>query len=86
MIGLSARRLSLARWSREVRISAGRSFAKATGVPTNLLGIHALCVQGQVADLHVLDHATAKRAHRRLLSEIDSAAWRRRIVAGAARC
>jgi hypothetical protein len=45
--------------------------------PANLLCIHALCVQGQVANLHVLDHATAKRAHRRLLCEMNSTTWRR---------
>jgi hypothetical protein len=51
------------------------------GEPTNLLDIHALRVQRQVADLHILDHATAKRAHRQLLCETDSATWRHRIVA-----
>jgi hypothetical protein len=52
---------------------------KVASEPANLLCIHALCVQGQVADLHVLDHAAAKRGHRRLLCEMNSATWRRRI-------
>jgi len=37
-------------------------------------------VRCQVADLHVLDHATAKWAHRQLLRETTSATGRRRIV------
>jgi hypothetical protein len=50
------------------------------GEPSNLLDIHALRVQSQVADLHVIDHATAKRDHRQLLCETNSATWRRGIV------
>ena len=57
-----------------------RRFAKVAGEPANLLDIHALRVQSQVADLHVLDHATTKRAHRQLLCETNSATWRRGIV------
>jgi hypothetical protein len=50
------------------------------GEPDDLLNLHALRVQVQVADLHVLDHAVAKRAHRLLLCEMNSAKWRRCIV------
>src|ERR1700732_5386231 len=46
------------RWPENV----GR-FAKMGGEPDDLCDIHTLGVRCQVADLHVLDHATAKRAH-----------------------
>ena len=42
------------------------------GEPANLFGIHALRVQGQIAYLHVLDHALAKRTHRRPLCEMTA--------------
>ena len=48
--------------------------------PEDIRDIHSLRVRCQVADLHVLDHATAKRAHGQLLCEMGSATWRRRIV------
>ena len=53
-------------------------FAKVTGEPEDLRDVHALRVRRQVADLHVLDHATAKRAHGQLPCETNSATWRRR--------
>ena len=46
------------RWPEKV----GR-FAKMAGEPNDLCDIHTLGVRCQVADLHVLDHATAKWAH-----------------------
>ena len=55
-------------------------FAEMAGEAGDLLDVDALGVRRQVADLHVLDHATAKRAHRQLLCETNSATWRRRIV------
>src|SRR5271169_1339713 len=50
------------------------------GEPDNLFDVGTLRVRRQVADLHVLDHATAKWAHRQLLCETNSATWRRRMV------
>lgn len=47
-----------------------RRFAKVAGEPDDLRDIHALRVRGQVADLHIVDHATAKRAHGQLLCEM----------------
>ena len=44
-----------------------RRLTKMAGEPDDLRNIHALRIRCQVADLHVLDHATAKRAHRQLL-------------------
>ena len=84
MIELAARRLLL-RQVDQIRPDLGWPetfwrFAKVAGEPDDLLDIHALCVRCQVADLHILDHATAKRAHRQLLCEMNSATWRRRIV------
>jgi hypothetical protein len=55
-------------------------FAEMAGEPEHLGDVNALRVRCQVADLHVLDHATAKRAHRQLLCEMNSAKRRRRIV------
>jgi hypothetical protein len=37
-----------------------RRFAKITGEPDELFDIHTLRMRCQVADLHVLDHATAE--------------------------
>src|SRR5208283_973138 len=54
--------------------------AKVAGEPDDLRDIDALRVRGQVADLHIIDHATAKRAHGQLLCKTDSATWRRGIV------
>jgi hypothetical protein len=55
-------------------------FAKMTGKPEDFRDIRALGVCRQVADLHIVNHATAKRAHGQLLCEMDSATWRPRIV------
>ena len=49
------------------------------GAADDLFDLGTLRVRRQMADLHVLDHATVKRAHRRLC-EMNSATWRRRIV------
>jgi hypothetical protein len=57
-----------------------RRSTKISSKPNELLDIHTLCMRGQVADLHIFDHATAKWAHGQLLCEMDSATWRRRIV------
>ena len=46
-------------------------FAKVAGEPDDLFDVHTLRVRCQVADLHVLDHATAKRAHGQLLCEME---------------
>jgi hypothetical protein len=46
----------------------------------DLCDVHALRVRGQVADLHIIDHSTAKRAHGQFLCEMDSATWRQCIV------
>jgi hypothetical protein len=48
--------------------------------PGDMFDIGTLRVRCQVADLHILDHATGKRAHRQLLCKMNSATWRRRIV------
>jgi hypothetical protein len=55
-------------------------FAKVAGETDDLRDIHALRVRCQIADLHIVDHSAAKRAHGQLLCEMDSATWRRRIV------
>ena len=39
-------------------------FAEVAGEPGDLLDIGALGVRREVADLHILDHAAAKRRHR----------------------
>ena len=39
-------------------------FAEVAGEPRHLLSIGALCVRGEIADLHLIDHVTAKRMHR----------------------
>src|SRR5580698_414963 len=57
----------------------GRS-AEMTGEPLDLFDVGLLGIQRQIADLHVLNHATAKWGHGQLLCEINSATWRRRIV------
>jgi len=57
-----------------------RGFAEMASEPDDLFDIGTLRLRCQVANLHVLDHATAKRAHRQLLCEMNSATWRRRIV------
>src|SRR5580698_5708144 len=53
-------------------------FTKVAGEMDDLRDIHSLRVWCHVADLHVLDHATAKRAHGQLPCETISATWRRR--------
>jgi hypothetical protein len=57
----------------------GRS-AEVTGEPLDLLNVGLLGIQREIADLHVLNHATAKRGHDQLLCEMNSATWRCRIV------
>jgi hypothetical protein len=48
-------------------------FAKMAGEVDNLRDIHTLRVRSQVANLHVFDHTTAKRAHGQLLCEMNCA-------------
>jgi hypothetical protein len=48
-------------------------FTKMTGEVENLRDIHTLRVRSQVANLHVFDHTTAKRAHGQLLCEMNCA-------------
>jgi hypothetical protein len=50
------------------------------GEMDDLRDIHTLRIWSQVPNLHVFDHATAKRAHGQLPCETNSATWRRRIV------
>jgi hypothetical protein len=57
----------------------GRS-AKRPAKPNDLLDIRTLRMPRQVADLHILDQPTTKRAHGQLLCEMDSATWRPHIV------
>src|SRR5580698_6657220 len=52
-------------------------FTKVAGEMDDLRDIHSLRVRCQIPDLHVLDHATAKRAHGQLLCETNRATWRR---------
>jgi hypothetical protein len=51
---------------------------KVAGEPGNLLNIRLLGLWGEVANLHILDHAKAKRGHYQLLCEMSGATWRRR--------
>jgi hypothetical protein len=51
-----------------------------TGEPLDLFDVGILGIQREIADLHVLNHATAKWGHDQLLCEMNSATWRRRIV------
>ncbi len=39
-----------------------------------------LRMHSRISDLHIFDPATAKRAYRQFLCEMDSVAWRRRII------
>jgi hypothetical protein len=48
-------------------------FAKMAGEVDNLRDIHTLRVRSQIANLHVFDHTTAKRAHGQLLCEMNCA-------------
>ena len=57
-----------------------RRSAEIPGKPDDVLDIRTLRMPRQVADLHILDQPTAKRAHGQLLCEMDSATWRRHIV------
>src|SRR5271163_2659487 len=57
-----------------------RRFAKMPGEPVDLFDVADLSSGGEVADLHILDHPTAKWGHDQLLCEISSATWRRWIV------
>src|SRR5271166_4848028 len=57
-----------------------RRSAKIPGEPDDVLDIRTLRMPRKVADLHILDQPTTKRAHGQLLCEIDSATWRRHIV------
>ena len=50
-----------------------RRFTKMTGEVENLRDIHTLRVRSQVANLHVFDHTTAKRAHGQPLCEMNCA-------------
>ena len=50
-----------------------RRFTKMTGEVENLRDVHTLRVRSQVANLHVFDHTTAKRAHGQLLCEMNCA-------------
>jgi integrase/recombinase XerD len=54
--------------------------AKMTCEPVDLSDAGDLCSGSEVADRHVLDHATAKGAHNQLLCEKNGATWRRRIA------
>src|ERR1700692_4113599 len=56
------------RWPEKI----GR-FTKMAGEVDALRDIHTLRVRCQVPNLHVFDHATAKRAHGQLLCEMDCA-------------
>jgi transposase len=81
----TGREASLLRQMNQIRPDFGRPekvrrLAKMAGEPNDLCDVHALRVRCQVADLHIIDHPTAKRAHGQLLCEMDSATWRRRIV------
>jgi hypothetical protein len=53
---------------------------KMTSESVDLFDVADLSPRGQVPDLHILDHASAKRGHDQLLCEVNSATWRRRIV------
>jgi hypothetical protein len=59
---------------------AFRRLTEMTGEPRDLMQISGLGQRREVANLHILDHATAKRGHRQLLCEMNSATWRSRIV------
>src|SRR5450432_3881777 len=48
--------------------------------PDDLLDIRTLRMPRKVADLHILDQPTTKRAHGQLLCETNSATWRPHIV------
>jgi hypothetical protein len=65
--------------ARRVR-AAGEVAAKVAGKPDDLCDINAPRVRCQVADLHIVDHPTAKRAHRQSFARTASATWRQRIV------
>jgi len=41
---------------------------EVTGQPKDIRDVHTLRVRCQIADLHVLNHATAKQAHGQLLA------------------
>ena len=57
-----------------------RRFTKMAGKVNDLRDINTLRIRRQVANLHVFDHSTAKRAHGQLLCEVNSATWRPDIV------
>jgi len=63
------------RWSELIGLST-----EMAGDPDDLLDVGALRVRRQIADLHILDQAAAKRAHRQLLCGMNGATWRRRTV------
>ena len=54
--------------------------AKMASEPVDLFDVADLGPRGEVTDLHILDHAAAKRGHGQLLCEMNSATWRHRIV------
>src|SRR5271170_5521947 len=51
-----------------------------TSESVDLFDVADLSPRGQIPDLHILDHPSAKRGHDQLLCEVNSATWRRRIV------
>src|SRR5258708_37009979 len=57
-----------------------RGLAEVTREERDLAQVGTLCLWREVADLHILGHAAAKRGHQRLLCERKSATWRRRIL------
>src|SRR5271157_915021 len=57
-----------------------RRSAKIPGEPDDVFDIRTLRMPRKVADLHILDQPTTKRAHGQLLCEMDSATWRPHIV------
>src|SRR5690349_24517024 len=50
------------------------------GEQRDLLDVSSLGQRCEIANLHVVNHATAKCGHRQLLCEMVSATWRRHIV------
>ena len=57
-----------------------RRLAKMASKSVDLFDVADLSPRGEVPDLHILDHASAKWGHDQLLCEVSGATWRRRIV------